>query len=170
MKMNKKGFTLIELLAVIVILAVVALVATPIILASVENAKKQAAIASANNVITAINYNEQMVNFDASTIVGQYTTARASQTTGEGSNAVTTLTDKVSLDSLNNSSVEYSGDKPSFVDLTFDSNYVVKSGKINISGYCVAVINGKAVNSETVNETVYTTTKGDCPAAAQNNG
>ena len=35
--MNKKGFTLIELLAVIVILAVIALIATPMILNVIEN-------------------------------------------------------------------------------------------------------------------------------------
>ncbi len=40
----KKGFTLIELLAVIVILAVIALIATPIILNIVEDSTKQAAI------------------------------------------------------------------------------------------------------------------------------
>ena len=40
--MNKKGFTLIELLAVIVILAIIALIATPIILGMIDSAKKQA--------------------------------------------------------------------------------------------------------------------------------
>ena len=40
MKMNKKGFTLIELLAVIVILAIIALIATPIILGVIDNARK----------------------------------------------------------------------------------------------------------------------------------
>ena len=43
----KKGFTLIELLAVIVILAIVALIATPIILNIVEDSKKQSATSSA---------------------------------------------------------------------------------------------------------------------------
>ena len=43
----KKGFTLIELLAVIVILAVIALIATPIILNIVEDSKKSAATNSA---------------------------------------------------------------------------------------------------------------------------
>ena len=36
----KKGFTLIELLAVIVILAIIALIATPIVLNIVENAQR----------------------------------------------------------------------------------------------------------------------------------
>ncbi len=38
--MNKKGFTLIELLAVIVILAVIALIASPIILGIIQNARE----------------------------------------------------------------------------------------------------------------------------------
>ena len=39
---NKKGFTLIELLAVIIILAVIALIATPIVLNVIDNARKSA--------------------------------------------------------------------------------------------------------------------------------
>ena len=41
--MKKKGFTLVELLAVIVILALIALIATPIILNVINDAKKEAA-------------------------------------------------------------------------------------------------------------------------------
>ena len=40
--MKKKGFTLIELLAVIIILAVIALIATPIVLNVIDNARKSA--------------------------------------------------------------------------------------------------------------------------------
>ena len=43
---KKKGFTLVELLAVIVILAIIALIATPIILNVINDAKKQAALES----------------------------------------------------------------------------------------------------------------------------
>ncbi len=42
MKMNKKGFTLIELLAVIVILAIIALIVTPVISNIITSAKKAA--------------------------------------------------------------------------------------------------------------------------------
>lgn len=42
MKTNTKGFTLIELLAVIVILAVIALIASPIILNIIQNSQKSA--------------------------------------------------------------------------------------------------------------------------------
>jgi len=37
--MNKKGFTLIELLAVIVVLAIIALIATPIVMGVIEKAQ-----------------------------------------------------------------------------------------------------------------------------------
>ena len=47
MKRNTKGFTLVELLAVIVILAIIALIATPIILGVIEDARKGAARSSA---------------------------------------------------------------------------------------------------------------------------
>jgi prepilin-type N-terminal cleavage/methylation domain len=46
MKMNKKGFTLIELLAVIVILAVIALIAAPIILGIINDARESSNLRS----------------------------------------------------------------------------------------------------------------------------
>ena len=51
----KKGFTLIELLAVIVILAIIALIATPITLGIIKDAKINAAVQSANGYIDAVN-------------------------------------------------------------------------------------------------------------------
>ena len=51
MQEKKKGFTLIELLAVIVILAVIALIATPIVLNLIKTAKKGAFARSAEGVL-----------------------------------------------------------------------------------------------------------------------
>ncbi len=51
--MKKKGFTLIELLAVIVILAIIALIATPMIMGVIEKARKEAAIQSVNGLLEA---------------------------------------------------------------------------------------------------------------------
>ncbi len=57
MKLNKKkGFTLIELLAVIVVLAIIALIATPIVMNTIEKSKKGAVIESANNLIKSAEY------------------------------------------------------------------------------------------------------------------
>ena len=51
---RKKGFTLVELLAVIVILAIIALIATPIILNIIKDAKRSAAKDSAYGYIDAV--------------------------------------------------------------------------------------------------------------------
>ena len=52
--MKNKGFTLIELLAVIVILAIIALIATPIILGIIKDAKEQSTKNSAYNYLDAV--------------------------------------------------------------------------------------------------------------------
>ena len=62
---RKNGFTLIELLAVIVILAIIALIATPIILNMINDAKKSAAKDSAYGYIEAIEYNNSMSAIDS---------------------------------------------------------------------------------------------------------
>ena len=54
MKEKNKGFTLVELLAVILILALIALIATPIILNVINDAKKQAAKDSAYGYMDAV--------------------------------------------------------------------------------------------------------------------
>ncbi|MBE6152055.1 MAG: prepilin-type N-terminal cleavage/methylation domain-containing protein [Firmicutes bacterium] len=54
MKKKKKAFTLIELLAVIVVLAIVALIATPIIMDLIGNTQKEAAKRSAENYASAV--------------------------------------------------------------------------------------------------------------------
>ena len=54
LKLTTLGFTLIELLAVIIILAIVALIATPIILDVVEDARKSAGLSEANLIYSGI--------------------------------------------------------------------------------------------------------------------
>ena len=52
--MKRKGFTLIELLAVIVVLAIIALIATPIVMNTIEKSKKGAAERTADSYVRAI--------------------------------------------------------------------------------------------------------------------
>ena len=59
--MKNKGFTLIELLAVIVILAIIALIATPTILGVVDTARKGAAESSILGYIDAVE-KQAMIN------------------------------------------------------------------------------------------------------------
>jgi len=49
----KKGFTLIELLAIIVILAIIALITTPIILNVIQSSKEKAFIDTGYNLVSA---------------------------------------------------------------------------------------------------------------------
>ena len=62
--MKKNGFTLIELLAVIIVLAIIALIATPIIFNVIENAKIKSMENSAYGVIDAVRtqYLENLLN------------------------------------------------------------------------------------------------------------
>ena len=52
--MRKKGFTLIELLAVIVLLAIVMLVSSPIVLNIINNSKNKATLRSAEMYVKAL--------------------------------------------------------------------------------------------------------------------
>ena len=77
--MNKKGFTLIELLAVIVILAIIALIATPIILNVIETAKEGSLENSALGYFDAVEKQVMMskINSTATNIEpGTYTVAQ----------------------------------------------------------------------------------------------
>lgn len=56
MKANKKGFTLIELLAVIVILSIIALIATPIVMNVIQKSKKGAAEDTVYGLIKAAEF------------------------------------------------------------------------------------------------------------------
>ena len=62
--MKKKGFTLIELLAVIVILAIIALIATPIVLNIIEKSRKEAFQNTAYGIINAaeLHYTEGILD------------------------------------------------------------------------------------------------------------
>ena len=53
--MNKKGFTLIELLAIIVILAVIALIGTPIVTNIINTTRKNAAERTCDSVVKEMN-------------------------------------------------------------------------------------------------------------------
>ena len=91
MKANK-GFTLIELLAVIVILAVIALIATPMILGVVESAKKGAAESSVLGFVDAVEKQIMISEVEGTTIAdGTYkvTEGTASMTsTATGATAI----------------------------------------------------------------------------------
>ncbi len=90
MKRNK-GFTLVELLAVIVILAVIALIATPTVLSMIEEAREGAAKSSMQAyvkgmetaVMTSLMKNDEVDYDDTYTIVGDKATGAENKQTLE---------------------------------------------------------------------------------------
>lgn len=107
---SNKGFTLIELLAVIVILAIIALIATPMVLNTIDDARKGAAQSSALTYVSEV---EKQIALNM--IDGDATT-------------VTAIT--------NTNFVSVKGDTPTSINLTVE-NGVVKSGTLVINGYTV---------------------------------
>ena len=113
---NKKGFTLIELLAVIVILAIIALIATPIILNMIDNAKKGAAKDSAYGYIEAIDFQNSMSGIDN----------KKYKMVGPGED----------LD-VNSLDVKVKGSKPESGKVTIDASGRVTSAELCINNYKV---------------------------------
>lgn len=70
--MKKRGFTLIELLAVIIILAVVALIATPIILNVVDEARESSADSEAKIVLSGLKTYCQSSKMKADMVIQGY--------------------------------------------------------------------------------------------------
>ena len=105
--MNKKGFTLIELLAVIVVLAIIALIATPMVLNTIDEARRGAASSSALAYVSAVE-----------------TKIALNMLSGTSAPASVTATDFASV----------KGDAPEAVDLTV-TNGAVSGGTITVNGY-----------------------------------
>ncbi len=129
MKKNTKGFTLIELLAVIVVLAVIALIATPIVLNLVKEAREGAARESVTSYMKAVENAvlKEMVNGTDGTNVVFCTEYTISGTTltGKGSDCKTPLT------------VEVSGKTPAEGTVTMEadgSNITAKGVKVDTYG------------------------------------
>ena len=119
----KNGFTLIELLAVIVILAVIALIATPMIMGVIDEARKGAARSSAYAYIHAVE-NEIAIQL----------------TLNPSANIDSVVSDlKITPDtSLVKSSA------PTSVSLVIDSTGTVKDGSvITVSNYTFTMTNGE---------------------------
>ncbi len=116
----RKGFTLIELLAVIVILAVIALIATPIILGIIENTKKEAfkdtaygiSEAARNEYIKTLYKNETPIDITY------------------------TYTNGVETASVEGKSLSYSGAKPQNGEVSLNTQGKV-SLKLHDGKYCV---------------------------------
>ncbi len=134
---KKRGFTLIELLAVIIILAVIALIAVPLVMSTINDAKKGAAINSAYGFISALENSlatKMIENTNSDFRAGTY-----SKGNSEGKFYYEILEANGSKTSASfDLSVSYKGTDPEEVNLTI-SEGVVAGGSIKISGFTLTV-------------------------------
>lgn len=127
MRRNDNGFTLIELLAVIVILAVIALIATPLIMNVINDAKKGAAKDAALGYIKAVETSiaTDMVKNPNATYAATQNTVGTVTCTGCGDTGTATSI-----------TVNYKGTAPSAVALAVGNNGVgAITGTVTVNGF-----------------------------------
>ncbi len=134
--MNKKGFTLIELLAVIVILAIIALIATPIILGIINDARDSAKKRSAELVYTGVQY--------------AYTTSLYQTTDGSivGTPTLKTICDNLKIENMKSKTC--TGDAPTEIAIVTDDGVnctVKKESNGDFSVDCGADLAKKSVST-----------------------
>ena len=139
MKEKNKGFTLVELLAVIVILALIALIATPIILNVINDAKKQAAKDSAYGYMDAVE--KYIVSSELE-----------DESIQDGIYSVEDLNKKISVkgSTPDNGNIEIKNSSVKSYDIGIDG-YVVSNGEVKKASTTKEIKNGTAVyyNPET---------------------
>ena len=134
MKEKNKGFTLVELLAVIVILALIALIATPIILNVINDAKKQAAKDSAYGYMDAVE--KYIVSSELEDKSIQDGTYRVEELNSMGVSVKGSTPDNGNIEIKNSSVKSY--------DIGIDG-YVVSNGKVDKVSTTKSFKNGTAV-------------------------
>ena len=128
---NKKGFTLIELLAVIVVLAIIALIATPIVMNTIKNAKKGAAERTADNYIKQVETAVATAKLDSDGVPdGIYTIDGEGNLTGE---------------SLPNGklTIDMKGNKPKSGTITIKNGQVTNDSMITVGDYGIVYDDNK---------------------------
>ena len=134
---NKKGFTLVELLAVIVILAVIALIATPQVLGMIESARKGAAESSTLSYVDSVEKaivsktitSSRNTNYD-----GKYTVIGNKLSKNDASLDLDLKGDKPDSNSSNEVTVEKGIVKEAY--LKFGEHYVTYKNSNNEISYC----------------------------------
>ena len=140
MKEKNKGFTLVELLAVIVILALIALIATPIILNVINDAKKQAAKDSAYGYMDAVE--KYIVSSELE-----------DKSIKDGTYRVEELNKKISIkgSTPDNGNIEIKNSSVKSYDIGIDG-YAVSNGEVKKVSTTKSFKNGTAVYYNPVSE------------------
>ena len=127
---RNKGFTLIELLAVIVILAIVALISTPIILNVINNSKENAAKDKAWGTIEAVKY-------------------KYYEDSNSADNNVTLPYVVTFNGTANDKGVKISGDKPTKGTVTVSKEGVITCAGLEFAGFTCKTDDGNTMTCDT---------------------
>ena len=126
---NKYGFTLIELLAVIVVLAIIALIATPIVMNTIKKSKKGAAERSADSYIKQVETVVATERLEGNILEGEYiiqSDGNLCPVSGCGE------------DDKDKIIVEMEGNKPTSGTITINNGQVTTSSTMTIGEYDVS--------------------------------
>ena len=126
---NKKGFTLIELLAVIVVLAIIALIATPIVMNTIKNAKKGAAERSADNYVKTVEQKVEESRIDGTKIANGTYNIQPDGNLCSASGCGENDKDKITID--------MSGNKPTSGTIIITNGEVQSSSRMTLGDYSV---------------------------------
>ena len=121
---NKYGFTLIELLAVIVVLAIIALIATPIVMNTIKKSQKGAAERSADSYIKQVETTVATKRLEGEILEGTYTINDKGNLEGNG------LTKPLEI--------EMNGNKPTSGTIKISNGQVTTDSTMTIKSYEVA--------------------------------
>ena len=145
--MNKKGFTLIELLAVIVILAIIALIATPIVLNIIKDSRESAGLRSAEMYLKGVETSVATATINNKKIAdGTY------PITKEGDICLVELISNT-CSKENTLEVEMNGNKPESGTVTIASGKITDIAFTYSNGKTIVKKDGKLVYSDKKNET-----------------
>lgn len=146
MRNNSKGFTLIELLAVIVILAIIALITTPIILNVIEDARVNAAEDKAWGTIDAVRLSFTKAQTDTSAVGIPYTVnfpkgnSKGTETTDYGTNADGS---GYGQGYINDQPVQASGEMPESGFVTIRDDGTIVAHQLKFGNYYCSTMNSE---------------------------
>ena len=142
MRENYNGFTLVELLAIIVILAIIALITTPVILNVIENSRLNAAKDKAWGTIDAVKVAYAAAQTSEQEVGLPYTISFPKTSASDSSTDSSTGGGKGN-GYINNTEVKASGENPTGGSVTLDKDGSITAKLLKFGNYYCSTIDGK---------------------------
>ena len=142
MRENYKGFTLVELLAIIVILAIIALITTPVILNIIEKSRLNAAKDKAWGTIDAVRIAYATAQTSEQEIGLPYT-IKYPKTSASDSTTDSSTGGGSGNGYINSTEIKVSGENPTEGTVTISNNGTITASSLKFGNYYCSTINGK---------------------------